>query len=132
MWTTSSGSTTLHGHSGGDRVLAAIGELLLAQTRGEDICCRYGGEELTIILPEVDLPTACMMAEKLRASIEALQVMGDGVCLPKVTASFGAASFPDHAATVASLVQRADAALYRAKQGGRNQVVSADVLAFVA
>ena len=48
----------LHGHSGGDRVLAAIGELLLAQTRGEDICCRYGGEELTIILPEVDLATA--------------------------------------------------------------------------
>ncbi|MBV6798492.1 sensor domain-containing diguanylate cyclase [Xanthomonas euvesicatoria] len=122
----------LHGHSGGDRVLAAIGELLLAQTRGEDICCRYGGEELTIILPEVDLPTACMMAEKLRAGIEALQVMGDGVCLPKVTASFGAASFPDHAGTVASLLQRADAALYRAKQGGRNQVVGADVLAFVA
>ncbi|MCF5940967.1 sensor domain-containing diguanylate cyclase, partial [Xanthomonas perforans] len=122
----------LHGHSGGDRVLAAIGELLLAQTRGEDICCRYGGEELTIILPEVDLPTACMMAEKLRAGIEALQVMGDGVCLPKVTASFGAASFPAHASTVASLLQRADAALYRAKQGGRNQVVSADVLASVA
>ncbi|SON95023.1 Sensor protein [Xanthomonas citri pv. fuscans] len=122
----------LHGHSGGDRVLAAIGELLLAQTRGEDICCRYGGEELTIILPEVDLPTACMMAEKLRAGIEALQVMGDGVCLPKVTASFGAASFPAHASTVASLLQRADAALYRAKQGGRNQVVSADVLVSVA
>ncbi|WP_425523445.1 diguanylate cyclase [Xanthomonas citri] len=58
--------------------------------------------------------------------------MGDGVCLPKVTASFGAASFPAHASTVASLLQRADAALYRAKQGGRNQVVSADGLASVA
>ncbi|WP_151797154.1 GGDEF domain-containing protein, partial [Acinetobacter nosocomialis] len=64
----------LHGHSGGDRVLAAIGELLLAQTRGEDICCRYGGEELTIILPEVDLATASAMAEKLRAGIDGLQV----------------------------------------------------------
>ncbi|AZR23517.1 GGDEF domain-containing protein [Xanthomonas vasicola] len=122
----------LHGHSGGDRVLAAIGALLLSQTRGEDICCRYGGEELTIILPEVDLLTACMMAEKLRVGIEALQVMGDGVSLPKVTASFGAASFPDHAGTVAQLLQRADEALYRAKQGGRNQVVSAHVLANAA
>ncbi|KLD71505.1 sensor domain-containing diguanylate cyclase [Xanthomonas pisi] len=115
----------LHGHSGGDRVLAAIGELLLTQTRGEDICCRYGGEELTIILPEVDLATARRMAEKLRAGIEALQVMADGVSLPKITASFGAASFPQHAGTAAQLLRRADEALYRAKQAGRNQVVSA-------
>ncbi|NIK01774.1 diguanylate cyclase [Xanthomonas cannabis] len=119
----------LHGHSGGDRVLAAIGELLLAQTRGEDICCRYGGEELTIILPEVDLPVACMMAEKLRAGIEALQVMADGVSLPKITASFGVASFPEHAGNAAQLLRRADEALYRAKQAGRNQVVGAAVLA---
>ncbi|CAD7379797.1 sensor domain-containing diguanylate cyclase [Xanthomonas arboricola] len=115
----------LHGHSGGDRVLAAIGDFLLAQTRGEDICCRYGGEELTIILPEVDLATACRMAEKLRAGIESLQVMADGVSLPKVSASFGAASFPEHAGNMAQLLRRADEALYRAKQAGRNQVVSA-------
>ncbi|WP_326520613.1 GGDEF domain-containing protein [Xanthomonas sp. 3058] len=122
----------LHGHSGGDRVLAAIGEFLLAQTRGEDICCRYGGEELTIILPEVDLSTACLMAEKLRAGIENLQVMADGVSLPKVTTSFGAASFPEHAGNAAQLLRRADEALYRAKQGGRNQVVSAGVSAGVS
>lgn len=115
----------LHGHSGGDRVLAAIGEFLLTQMRGEDICCRYGGEELTIILPEVDLPTASKMAEKLRVGIEALQVMADGVSLPKITASFGAASFPEHAGNATQLLRRADEALYRAKQAGRNQVVSA-------
>ncbi|EGD19405.1 diguanylate cyclase (GGDEF) domain-containing protein [Xanthomonas hortorum ATCC 19865] len=115
----------LHGHSGGDRVLAAIGEFLLTQMRGEDICCRYGGEELTIILPEVDLSTASRMAEKLRAGIEALQVMSDGVSLPKVTASFGAASFPEHAGNAAQLLRRADEALYRAKQAGRNQVINA-------
>ncbi|MCW2001596.1 diguanylate cyclase (GGDEF)-like protein [Xanthomonas arboricola] len=115
----------LHGHSGGDRVLAAIGELLLAQTRGEDICCRYGGEELTIILPEVDLATASAMAEKLRAGIDALQVMADGVSLPKITASFGVATFPGHAGNAAQLLRKADEALYRAKQAGRNQVVSA-------
>ncbi|WVL66969.1 diguanylate cyclase [Xanthomonas campestris pv. campestris] len=115
----------LHGHSGGDRVLAAIGELLLAQTRGEDICCRYGGEELTIILPEVDLATASAMAEKLRAGIDGLQVMADGVSLPKITASFGAATFPGHAGNAAQLLRKADEALYRAKQAGRNQVVSA-------
>ncbi|MEB1548356.1 diguanylate cyclase [Xanthomonas campestris pv. campestris] len=115
----------LHGHSGGDRVLAAIGELLLAQTRGEDICCRYGGEELTIILPEVDLATASAMAEKLRAGIDGLQVMADGVSLPKITASFGVATFPRHAGNAAQLLRKADEALYRAKQAGRNQVVSA-------
>ncbi|AEL06616.1 putative signal protein with GGDEF domain [Xanthomonas campestris pv. raphani 756C] len=115
----------LHGHSGGDRVLAAIGELLLTQTRGEDICCRYGGEELTIILPEVDLATASAMAEKLRAGIDALQVMADGVSLPKITASFGVATFPGHAGNAAQLLRKADEALYRAKQAGRNQVVSA-------
>ncbi|MDV2453312.1 sensor domain-containing diguanylate cyclase [Xanthomonas hortorum] len=115
----------LHGHSGGDRVLAAIGEFLLTQMRGEDICCRYGGEELTIILPEVDLSTASKMAEKLRVGIEALQVMADGVSLPKITASFGAASFPEHAGNATQLLRRADEALYRAKQAGRNQVVSA-------
>ncbi|MCC5074518.1 sensor domain-containing diguanylate cyclase [Xanthomonas campestris] len=115
----------LHGHSGGDRVLAAIGELLLAQTRGEDICCRYGGEELTIILPEVDLATASAMAEKLRAGIDGLQVMADGVSLPKITASFGVATFPGHAGNAAQLLRKADEALYRAKQAGRNQVVSA-------
>ncbi|MFS8487664.1 diguanylate cyclase [Xanthomonas campestris pv. raphani] len=115
----------LHGHSGGDRVLAAIGELLLTQTRGEDICCRYGGEELTIILPEVDLATASAMAEKLRAGIDGLQVMADGVSLPKITASFGVATFPGHAGNAAQLLRKADEALYRAKQAGRNQVVSA-------
>lgn len=98
----------LHGHSGGDRVLAAIGELLLAQTRGEDICCRYGGEELTIILPEVDLATASAMAEKLRAGIDGLQVMADGVSLPKITASFGVATFPGHAGNAARLLRKAD------------------------
>ncbi|WP_183111620.1 diguanylate cyclase [Xanthomonas campestris] len=115
----------LHGHSGGDRVLAAIGELLLTQTRGEDICCRYGGEELTIILPEVDLATASAMAEKLRAGIDGLQVMADGVSLPKITASFGVATFPGHAGNAVQLLRKADEALYRAKQAGRNQVVSA-------
>ncbi|KAB7763453.1 GGDEF domain-containing protein [Xanthomonas maliensis] len=116
----------LHGHGGGDRVLAAIGELLLAQTRGEDICCRYGGEELTVILPEADLETACTMAEKLRASIEALQVSADGASLPKVTASFGVATFPTQAGTVPELLRHADQALYRAKQAGRNRVVAAE------
>jgi len=110
------------GHAGGDLLLAAVGELLLTCLRAEDVACRYGGEEFTVILPEADGEQATRVAEQIRGHIAALAVSDGERSLPKVTASIGVASFPVDGEQGASLIQKADAALYCAKQRGRNRV----------
>ncbi|MCL1634834.1 diguanylate cyclase [Luteimonas sp. SX5] len=112
----------VHGHAGGDALLAAFGQLLQDQTRGEDIACRYGGEEFTLILPEADLNTAMQRANAIRAGVEALHVQHLGRELPKVTVSIGLAGFPGDGNTTDALLRAADEALYRAKRNGRNRV----------
>ena len=112
----------VHGHAGGDAVLAQFGKLLQAMSRGEDIACRYGGEEFTLILPEADLDAAFERAEAIRTAMEAMQVSHLGKLLPQVTVSIGVAAFPEHGATPEALMQRADEALYGAKRAGRNRV----------
>ncbi len=112
----------LHGHAGGDALLAQFGKLLEAMTRGEDIACRYGGEEFTLILPETDLQTAFQRAEMIRIAVQAMQVPYLGKLLPQVMVSIGVASFPAHGATPEALMLAADEALYRAKRNGRNRV----------
>ena len=112
----------VHGHAGGDAVLAQFGKLLQAMSRGEDIACRYGGEEFTLILPEADLAAACERAEAIRTAVEAMQVSHLGKLLQQVTVAIGVAGFPDHGAKPEALMQRADEALYRAKRAGRNRV----------
>lgn len=110
-----------HGHDQGDRVLIAIGAAMRACMRNIDSPCRYGGEEFIGILPETGPEGAMVVAERLRQYIEAMEV--DTL---KVTISIGVASVPHlDINTGPQLVETADAALYRAKDGGRNCVVQA-------
>lgn len=112
-----------HGHTAGDRVLVQVAQLLMDHLRGEDLVCRYGGEEFTIILPRADQAVALQRAEELRALVLALRIeIGNGLEPLAVTASFGIASYPQHAETVEDLLTVADDALYDAKDQGRNRV----------
>jgi diguanylate cyclase (GGDEF)-like protein/PAS domain S-box-containing protein len=115
-----------YGHDAGDRLLRAVGVFLQHNTRGEDIVCRYGGEEFTLVLPGASHEDACQRAEELRAGIQALVVAHQGQTLDTVTASLGIAIFPAHGTRADALVRAADQALYQAKHSGRNCVVMAD------
>lgn len=114
-----------HGHAGGDALLAGFGQLLQQLSRPEDIACRYGGEEFTLILPEVTPEAAQARAEAIRIGVEALRVQHLGSDLPQVTVSIGLAWLPEHGNTTETLLRRADEALYRAKREGRNRVALA-------
>jgi diguanylate cyclase (GGDEF)-like protein/PAS domain S-box-containing protein len=116
-----------YGHDAGDTILKAIAQMLQDSVRGADIACRYGGEEMTLVLPETSLDDAMVKAEEIRAAIYQVSMTYGGKTLGQLTASFGVAVFPDHGATGAAIIQAADAALYRAKGAGRNQVVAASV-----
>ncbi len=114
------------GHDAGDALLAATGKLLASQARGEDIACRYGGEEFALILPGASIETAVARADELRREIQQLQISLHGERLGAVTASVGVAAFPTHGDSGTSVVAAADRALYQAKGSGRNRVASAD------
>ena len=90
--------------------------------RREDIACRYGGEEFVVVMPGASLQTAQERAEIIRSRIEALRVSYENVNI-HVTVSLGVAAYPMHGATGEDVLIRADRALYRAKQEGRNRVV---------
>lgn len=114
-----------HGHLAGDAVLKGLGELLGREVRATDRVCRYGGEEITVILPETDPDAAARFAERLRAAVEAhpFDVDVDAGVPLRMTVSIGVASFPAHADGAEALVAAADAAMYAAKESGRNRVV---------
>lgn len=114
-----------HGHAMGDMALAAFGALLQAKCRPEDIACRYGGEEFTLILPETNLETALQRAEEIRASAALLRI-GEKDSLPRITVSIGVALMPEHGDIGLELMRAGDMALYRAKHEGRDRVVVAD------
>ncbi|MHB1103445.1 MAG: diguanylate cyclase [Devosia sp.] len=111
-----------HGHLAGDAVLKGLGELLGRQARAMDRVCRYGGEEITVILPETDPAAAASFAERLRAAVEAQPFDVDAGALLYITVSIGVASWPAHADDAQALIAAADAAMYAAKQRGRNLV----------
>ena len=113
------------GHDAGDFVLQQVGTLLKENVRNSDIACRYGGEEMTLILPEATLAETTARAEMLRAALSQLCPHHHGQSLGTITASFGVAAFPHHGSTVETLIKTADEALYRAKAAGRNQVFTA-------
>jgi diguanylate cyclase (GGDEF)-like protein len=117
------------GHDAGDVLLTAIAGSLKQHIRREDIPCRYGGEEFLLILPDTTPEVTCQRAEELREFIAALEVKHMGLALGQITASFGVASYPKDGDSEEQVIRAADAALYRAKQGGRNQVVRAESLA---
>lgn len=113
------------GHDAGDAILRAVAERILAQTRTEDVACRYGGEELTVVLPGASLADAQARAEQLLKSVEAMTVENRGETLPTVTLSAGVAAFPQHGGDMGAVLRQADQALLKAKQDGRNRVVVA-------
>lgn len=105
-----------YGHDQGDRVLKMVGQVMKETVRKYDVPCRYGGEEFTVILPSTDAEGAMHFAERLRKNIEVMRV--DEL---KVTISLGVACFPMITAELPeALIEAADAALYVAKESGRN------------
>jgi diguanylate cyclase (GGDEF)-like protein len=116
-----------HGHQQGDRVLVEVARVMRRLSRDVDLPARYGGEEMAVVLPQTDLAGAEQGAERMRAAIEGMQIprLDGGGMLP-ITASFGVASFPAEATDKTALIAAADAALYRAKRGGRNRVERAE------
>ena len=112
-----------HGHEAGDLVLKEVGTYLIKQTRHYDIACRYGGEELVIVMPDASLENTILRAEEIRQGIEQLQLRHQGILLETVTISVGVSCFPDDGIEPESLIRVADKGLYRAKEQGRNRVV---------
>ncbi len=112
-----------HGHAAGDALLAHVGRTIAGSIRADDMACRYGGEEFTVVLPEADAAAAHMRAEAIRRSLETTTVMHLRQTLGPVTASIGLSTWPADGATPELLLQVADAWLYRAKAEGRNRVL---------
>ncbi|MDP2110770.1 MAG: diguanylate cyclase [Thiobacillus sp.] len=113
------------GHQVGDNALIAVARVLQKSVRESDLVGRYGGEEFLVLLPHTDLDKALNVAEKIRQAVSEMPVEGMGE--QRLTISIGVAGFPDIKADNADdLVRKADEALYRAKGGGRNQVVKAE------
>ncbi len=110
------------GHQAGDTLLRALGDLLKRNTRGQDIACRYGGEEFALVLTDSSLPGALQRAEILRQQVKQLSVEYAGQLLGAVSISMGVALFPDHGTTMGEVLRASDQALYRAKREGRDRV----------
>lgn len=113
-----------HGHPAGDEVLRQVAQLLAGRARNSDVVCRYGGEEYLVLLPNMTAHTALVRAEEYRSQLQAMGIPFEDKTL-RTTLSIGMASFPKHGRTVHELIRLADAALYQAKQAGRNRVVEA-------
>ncbi|MDD3765096.1 MAG: GGDEF domain-containing protein [Nevskiales bacterium] len=117
-----------HGHPAGDLALSYLGKLLLQIVRQSDIAARYGGEEFMVIAPQTPMATAAVLAERIRQQVESHKLIitsqhGERSEI-RLTVSIGVAGASQATTTVEELVADADAALYQAKQSGRNRVVS--------
>jgi len=111
-----------YGHDAGDFVLSALARAITKSIRPSDIACRYGGEELVVVLAEANLECARARAEQMRLAIRDTHLTHLGQTLPAPTASFGVAVSPANGMTPADLLKAADQALYRAKEEGRDRV----------
>lgn len=109
-----------YGHAEGDHVLQFLAMQMAGSVEPHHICCRYGGEEFVILLPDTMQQNAVKVAERLRAKMEGTV----SPCGDIVTISAGVASYPDHASDLEALVAKADSSLYEAKKRGRNQIVA--------
>ncbi|HWQ62609.1 MAG TPA: diguanylate cyclase [Negativicutes bacterium] len=122
-----------YGHPTGDKLLAQLGDILRTAIRTIDFPARYGGEEFSVILPECVGPEAAAIAEKVRRAVEAGAFPDNaGTFTAHITASLGVATYEPSLCTAppdpAGFIAAADNALYQAKQGGRNRVVSAPIV----
>ncbi len=111
-----------YGHQGGDTVLKTMGEVLQHTVRKSDIGCRYGGEELVVIMPQTDHQTAMEVAERVRSKIEKIDLDGK-----HVTVSIGVSQATSSMKSSKTLLKLADDALYQAKNRGKNRVIAASV-----
>ena len=112
-----------YGHRAGDAVLIQVAQTLEANVRKSDLVARYGGEEMCVLLNNTAVDAAVQVAQKLVDAIaEKVFLIDDGKKKVNVTISIGVATYPIHAKTVPDLIEFADKGLYRAKEGGRNQV----------
>jgi diguanylate cyclase (GGDEF)-like protein/PAS domain S-box-containing protein len=114
-----------HGHEAGDAVLQAMGQWLHANIRTGDISCRYGGDEFVLILPDASLDATTQRAHQICEGIRNIAFDYQGQTLGRMTVSVGVAAYPKHGTTRDTLLAAVDAALYQAKQRGRDRVVIA-------
>ncbi|NLB35446.1 MAG: GGDEF domain-containing protein, partial [Elusimicrobia bacterium] len=112
-----------YGHQQGDIALRAVSDILKNSVRETDIVCRYGGEEFAVILPETKLDKALAVAERIRSAAESNEIVLSDTVTGRVTLSLGVSEYPqDHIISDKEFVELADAALYIAKNYGRNRV----------
>ena len=109
-----------HGHLNGDKALVNVAQTISDNSREIDTVGRYGGEEFLVLCPETDIDAAYSLAESIRQGVENLKLDN----LPAVTCSIGVAAYAKHD-SIEALLDDADAALYKAKESGRNQVQKA-------
>ena len=117
------------GHDAGDFVLSSVAKIITRNLRPSDTACRYGGEELAILLPEANLECAVSRAERLRVAFRETSLTHRAQVLPAPSASFGVSEYPAHGDNVEDFIKAADLALYVAKQSGRDQVRAAEAMA---
>jgi diguanylate cyclase (GGDEF)-like protein/PAS domain S-box-containing protein len=115
-----------YGHAAGDAVLRELGALLLGHVRGEDIACRYGGDEFIIILPDASLKITSERAHRLCDHARHFPVQFEGQTLGSITLSLGVAVFPENGSTTDEVLRAVDMALYRAKRDGSDLIVTAE------
>lgn len=109
-----------YGHLVGDVILREVSRVIKDSVRQIDFAGRYGGEELSLVLPETDKEQAFLVAERIREMVEAKKIRAYDEEV-KVTVSIGVASFPDDSKSAGALIEKADLALYSAKKSGRNR-----------
>ncbi len=119
-----------HGHDAGDALLKSFGAILQNLVRKEDIACRFGGEEFILILPDTTLEIAANRAEHFRKELKCTSFKHQNQGIGTVTVSLGVATYPDHGPNTEAVIRKADEALYRAKNLGRNRVETASMADF--
>ncbi len=112
-----------HGHDAGDMVLRTIAEQMETLFDKDEVVSRFGGEEFSILLPNISSEAAMQKAELLRSTVEQSVIRYGDKALPKITISVGVAMYPGAGTTPLDLLKSADEALYAAKDAGKNQVV---------
>ncbi len=113
------------GHDAGDMVLQSLADLFRNFFRATDICCRYGGEEFAVILPESSSHNAAIRADALRSEVKRLQLQYRKQTIGQLTLSVGVAAYPEHGSTSVELLKIADQCLYESKSRGRDVVTVA-------
>ena len=117
-----------YGHQAGDAVLKQVAQTLKKNSRTTDFVCRYGGEEMSIILPNTTAEEALYNAKRINKAVAEKEFQLNANETGKVTISVGVATFPDNAESAQDLIEHADKGLYYAKEHGRNQVVKIDTI----